>query len=136
MIVYITPSIESASSEYDSEAEEEDHEEAEAAIIELEIKLDNGLNAKLQIFKEEKFEEDILDFTQKHNLDDLKRKKIMKIVKLELLKMVEEGQLGGDADQSKIMNDDEDGLDEKNKMLLDELNLEIERANEMDNKEI
>ncbi|CDW88344.1 UNKNOWN [Stylonychia lemnae] len=117
-------SDESELSEYDSEAEEEEEDEnLEAApLIELEVNLDNGGIAKLQIFNEEKFEEDITEFANHHGLDDIKRKKLLKIVKLQLIDMFKDGQFG-DLDDSNDMADDKD---------IDQLNQEIERANEKD----
>jgi len=53
--------------------------------------LDNGGIAKLQIFHEDKFEDDITEFAKKHELDDLKRKKLLKIVKLQLIEMFKDG---------------------------------------------
>eukprot|EP00347_Sterkiella_histriomuscorum_P019583 403341076 len=122
--------LESEYSEYDSEAEEVSQDEtvpatdpnAPVPIIELEINLDDGQKAKLLIFNEEKFEDDIQEFCLKHKLEDIKRKKLQKLVKEQLVEMFEE-------ENASNANDKEDSLDQKNMWLLDELNKEIEQAN-------
>ncbi len=40
------------------------------------------------MYNEYQFEEDVRAFCEKHGLDDLKRKKLMKIVKLQLVDML------------------------------------------------
>jgi len=69
---------------YDGEEDttERKGDESNAAVMELAVNLASGETATLRIMEEEKFEEDVIDFCQKYNLDDYKRKKLMKLVKV------------------------------------------------------
>lgn len=96
--------------------------------------MDNGAKAKLCIFNEENFEEDIVNFCKEHNLDDNKRKKLQKLVKTQLIEMFEEGELGQQQDENQDDSDKDQNafgeiFDEKNRLLIDEINFDIERAN-------
>ena len=62
--------------------------------MELTVNLANGDTASLRIIQEENFENDVIGFCQKHDLDDDKRKKLMKLVKVQLIEMYENGELG------------------------------------------
>ncbi len=62
--------------------EESEDEDDEEGLIHLEVNLANQTVAKLIIYDELNFEDDILNFCKTHNLDDTKRKKLQKIVKM------------------------------------------------------
>jgi hypothetical protein len=98
-----------AASEYGSEEEEEEAEEDDA-VMKLEVNIGNGSMAKLVIVNEENFEEEVLKFCQDHSLDDYKRKKLMKLVKTQLIQMFEDGELSS----FRGLNEYEDEIDNNN----------------------
>ena len=60
----------------------------DGGMLHLEVNLNDETVETLVVYNEFQFEDDVRLFCEKHGLDDLKRKKLMKIVKMQLVDML------------------------------------------------
>jgi hypothetical protein len=94
--------------EEESESSDEDDEDddTDMGICQLEIDLKDGSIGRLIIYQESTWETDIVAFCEEHGLDDLKRKKLQKIVKTELFG--DKSDVGSEIFDSQFMKDMKD----------------------------